>query len=284
MSELENSARDEAAIEDVPGQVTELGKISELLGRDAPAIADPDDDDGADEAAAAPDPDPVETPEADPDPDLAADDADDSEPAKIDYDQVVPMPDGAEPVTVGQLKDHYQGRADFDQERTAWEDARMLQENKTMAARQQLYDLANLVGEVNPAVLEHMQNMRSSNQQQEQAALLGVFPEWVDPAVKKAAAPALIATIAEYGYSQADFAHIQDHRQIKVISDLARYKAREKAGLEKAEQLKPVLPKGQKSAQRKQTSAQKRADSIKRAKSGNEGQKLTAIGDLIKRG
>jgi hypothetical protein len=283
MNELENSAIDDLPPDDAPGPETDLGKISELLARDGPEPIQPTDADDDDAApAATDDPDPVETPEADPDPDLAADDADDSEPAKIDYDQVVPMPDGAESVTIGQLKDHYQGKADFESERETWTQRRTEQEGKHIIAKQGLMQLAQLVGNVNPQVLEYVQQQQAVTRQQEAASLLEVFPEWADANVKRAAAPKLKAVAEKLGFSEAEFAHISDHRQIRALHMLEGFlTGQEKAAAAKAA-IKADLPKAQKTTRRKVSAAQRKAQQLERAKSGNASEKNAAISTLIR--
>lgn len=269
-------------LEVIPEQITELqpdgpddlSAISALIAGDSP---EPEQAEEAVGTADLPEPDPVELETDSPEPD-------EDEPAptaQVDYEQVVPMPDGGESLTVGQLKDHYQATIDHNQERDTWEQHRMEQDNQLLVARATLNELAGLMGNVDPRALEFVQKQQQANQASEAQKLLQVFPEWADPAVKKAATPALVETMKEYGYTEVEFAHINDHRQIKALSDLSRLRAKEKAGALKREQIKSELPKGQKSVARKQTAAQVRRDKIKRAQNGTEQDKLAAIGHLI---
>lgn len=279
MSELENSAADDLPPVDVPGPETELGKISELLARDGPEPIQPTDADDDELPADAIDPDQVETPEPEPEP-AAADD--EPEPAKIDYDQEVPMPDGAESVTIGQLKDHYQGKVDFESERETWTQHRTDQEAKHIIARQGLMELAHLVGDVNPAVLQYVQNQQQVTRQAEAAALLEVFPEWSDPEVKRAAAPKLKAVAEKLGFSEAEFAHIADHRQIRALHMLEGFLSKQAAAAEAKEKLKAELPKAQKTSRRKVSDAQRKAQQLERAKTGSANEKNAAISTLIR--
>ena len=283
MSELENSVTDDLPPDDSPGPETDMGKITELLARDGPEPIKPGDADDDDPApAATDDTDQVETPEADPDADLAADDADDPEPAKIDYDQEVPMPDGAESVTIGQLKDHYQGKVDFESERETWQQHRTDQEAKHIIQRQGLMELANLVGTVNPQVLEYVQNQQQVTRKAEAAALLEVFPEWADADVKRAAAPKLKAVAEKLGFSEAEFAHISDHRQIRALHMLEGFLSKQAVAAEAKEKLKADLPKAQKTSRRKVSAAQRKAQLLERAKGGDSNAKNAAISSLIR--
>ena len=279
MSELENSAADIDTTDDVPGADDALGKITELLARDGPEPIQPGNADDDEPAAAAADPDQVETPATEPD---QADADDDSLPAKIDYDQEVPMPDGAESVTIGQLKDHYQGKADFESERETWQQHRADQDGKHIIQRQGLMELANLIGNVNPAVLQHVQAQQQVTRQTEAAALLEVFPEWADADVKRAAAPGLKAVAEKLGFSEAEFAHIADHRQIRALHMLEGFLNKQTAAAAAKEKLKAELPKAQKTTQRKVSAAQRKAQLLARAKTGNADEKNAAISSLLR--
>ena len=269
MSELETVP--ETITELQPDGPSDLGAITALIAGDSP---EPEQVEAADDAAA-PDPElelETEPPEEDEAP---------PEPVKVDYDQVVAMPDGLEAQTIGQLKDHYQATIDHNQAVEAWEAHRMEQDNQLLVARQALNEFANLIGDVKPEVMAHVQQQRQASQVSEAAALLKVFPEWADPEVKKAATPALLETMQSLGYSEAEFAQIGDHRLIKGLSDLTRLRKAEKAGIERRENIKAVIPKGQKGTQRKQTASQAQRDKLQRARNGTESEKLAAIGSLI---
>jgi hypothetical protein len=268
----------EIAAQPVKG-VDELSRISELLAGDSPE-KQPDDDAGpANEPEVA---DPPPAPEMAPDePEPAAAETP-AEPLEVDYDQVVPMPDGAESVTIGQLKDHYQGKADFETERETWNNTRQDQQAETIAAKQQLYDLAALIGNTNPALVQHMQQQQQATRQTEAKRLIEIYPEWADPEVKKAQNPRLLKAAKYLGFSEAEYAISGDHRQIRALVMIADgMEAREKAEAKVAE-LKPDLPKGQKPNQRKQTKAQATQAIIDRGKNGTPDEKREAVAALFR--
>lgn len=272
MSELD--ARSEPLTPDPQlKSVDDLSRISELIAGDSPEQPESE----------AEQPETEQLPVTDPEVDLSLSDSPEpeAEPPGIDYDLEVPMPDGAESVTIGELKDHFQKAADFEKEREIWEDNRIAEDGKLQLARAELNELAGLVGQVNPELLNHLRQKRAANQKQEQEKLLRLYPEWQDPAVKKAASEPLLKTARHLGLSEQEFAQIGDHRLIHGLKLLSTYMARAekaKAQLEAA----PKLPKSQKTVQRKQSKAQQRAEKIKRAKSGTEDDKLAAISSLIR--
>lgn len=207
--------------------------------------------------------------------------ADDTEAQQIDYDLEVPMPDGLEAQTIGQLKDHYREHQDLEQERVEWETHQSEQQLELMAARRQLVELAEMLQDVKPEVIDHVQQLQQRKSEQEAELLLQTFPAWADADKKAAARQEQLDTFKQYGFSEWEYSSIQDHRVIKALHDLAQYRKREAAGKAKKEQLKAAIPKGQKPPVRKQTSAQQRAALIQRAKRGTETDKVAAISSLI---
>lgn len=248
------------------GPVNSMAQIADLLNPQAeePKADPPSTDDDP------PEPDAEE---------LTADD-DPPESQEFDYDQEVSITVGneAEKLTVGQLKDHYQESREFHQEREAWEDSRMQQDSEMLVARQSLLELADMLGDTKPEVVQYLAKQRDANNKQQAELLLQARPEWIDPAVKARARPAMLETWKEYGFSDIEFGSIQDHRVIVALNDLARLKGR----LKKAQAVKTTkAPTGQKPAGRKTTKAQDQSAAIKRAKSGSHDDKMAAIGALI---
>ena len=207
-----------------------------------------------------------------------------SEAPQVDYDLEMPMPDGMENMTVGQLKDHFRDHQNLQQERDDWEAQYSEQQLELMAARRQLVELADMLQDVKPEVVDHVQQMIGRNDEQEAELLLKTFPAWSDPDKKAAARAEQLETFKQYGFSEWEYSSIKDHRVIKALHDLSQYRKREAAGKAKREELKSTVPKGQKTVQRKQSAAQERAALINRAKRGNETDKLAAMSSLISEG
>lgn len=266
--------------EDVPPQkpLDDIAAISELI-----TGGDPDESEQQQEAETEQEVQQLpETAEAEEIPPEEA--AEPTEPSQIDYDQEIPMPDGMENMTVGQLKDHFREHQDLQQERETWEAQQGEQQLELMAARRQLVELAQMMQDVKPEVVDHVQQMMSRNDEQEAELLLKTFPAWADPDKKAAARAEQLETFKTYGFSEWEYSSINDHRVIKALHDLSQYRKREAAGKAKREELKSIPPKGQKPPTRKQSAAQQRAAMIQRAKRGSETDKYAAIGSLISEG
>ena len=186
-----------------------------------------------------------------------------------------------ENMTVGQLKDHYRATQNLEQERELWEAHHGEQQLELMAARRQLVELADMLKDVKPEVIDHVQQMQQRDSEQEAELLLKTFPAWADADKKAAARAEQLDTFKQYGFSEWEYSSISDHRVIKALHDLTQYRKREAAGKAKREQLKAEIPKGQKPPARKQSAAQERAAMIQRAKRGTSDQKTAAIASLI---
>lgn len=210
--------------------------------------------------------------------------AEPTEPGQVDYDLEVPMPDGMENMTVGQLKDHYRDHQDLETELADWEAHQNEQQLELMAARRQLVELADMLKDVKPEVIDHVQQMIQRDGEQEAELLLKTFPKWADPDVKAAARAEQLATFKDYGFSEWEYSSIEDHRVIKALHDLTQFRKREAAGKAKREELKSTPPKGQKPPTRKQSAAQQRAAMIQRAKRGTSDEKTAAISTLLNGG
>jgi hypothetical protein len=259
--------------EAVPDRETDLQQISSLIAGDgeAPEIVDASGEDTPEAELPAPEPE-TETPD---------DDAPEAAKPEIDYEMAVPMPDGLEPVTLGALKDHYQATKDFDTQRDTWESKRMASDNQLIAAKRELEQLAAMMGGIKPEALQFVRQQRALNRDEQVAKLVEVIPEWADSTVKKAAAAELVSMVQDYGISEAEFAHIDNHQHLKILYDLNRLRKKEAAAIAKAEKLALEVPKHQKTPARQISKAQEQRNKIKRAQDGTQQDKLAAIGALI---
>ena len=275
--ELETSYREQDLNPEKPQD--DIAAISELITGGDPDESEPQQDAETEQEAEQP----PETAEADEtvEPDQAEQPTD---PSQIDYDLEIPMPDGLEAQTIGQLKDHYRATQDLQQERDDWEAQQSEQQLELMATRRQLVELADMLRDVKPEVIDHVQQMIQRNDEHEAELLLKTFPAWSDADKKAAARAEQLDTFKQYGFSEWEYSSIQDHRVIKALHDLTQFRKREAAGKAKREQLKAEVPKGQKPQQRKPTAAQERAALIKRARGGSTDDKVAAISSLISEG
>jgi len=210
-----------------------------------------------------------------------------SEPEKpaIDYDQAIPISasdgegEGGESQTISQLKDHYQASKSFESDREAWETTRGEQENEAMVARLHLNSLAEMLGGVAPEALQKARENIGLNAEHEARMVLQVFPDWEKPEVKKAASEMMLATAKEYGFDEAQYMAINDHRQIKVLHDLAKFKQQARDGRDKLAKAAEIAKAQKPAAPPVKSTPAKTAIEIGRT--GTQTDKIRAIGDLI---
>lgn len=118
-----------------------------------------------------------------------------------------------------------------------------------------------------------VQQQQEETLRREQEALLGLFPEWRDPAVFGEVAREFVNLGGEYGFSPEEMAALTDHRMFRVLHDLKQAKA--KANV--TEQNKAAI------AKRVAKAAKKPAPGSKPAKNQAEGKKRQAMRDQLKR-
>lgn len=264
---IEESA---APVEPIDEPPTVVGQIAELIeqGEDPapvqPVVADdPPAIEGEDPAAVA---------------------DDDKPPIQgIDYELMVPIGAGYEDASLGTIKDFYKENQDWKQEQSTWEQTRTEQENQQIVARQELVELVGLLGEVSPAALQKLDSIKQVNLGRQKELLAQVRPEWDDPAVKAKASEAMLATVKEVGFSDAEYNAISDYRVLKLLDDYTKLKAQAAQGREALEKA-AELQKLNKPAQLKQSKAQKDRIAHNKAMQGTESEKLTRIAGLIQGG
>lgn len=142
------------------------------------------------------------------------------------FELQVPMPDGAEPIKLGQLKDSAAEFATLGEQTTELDDRRQDFENEMIRARQELTEVIQLLPEVPPELIAQAKAKHTAHLDAERQALLGVKPEWADPKVYAAAQDEILEAVADYGFHRADLDLVLDHRLTKLLHDFAGMKAR----------------------------------------------------------
>lgn len=187
-------------------QLTELEQVDQLLSGKPPEKA----------AAAAPPGDGAAASEGQQDPDTEQEtDAGEGDGAStVDYTQEIPLSNG-EKMTLGELKDHYQGYA-----------AKVVdlidRENKVMGQYQQLQEMSqylNLPAEKRQEIAQQqVQHLREQH-----GLMLEAIPEWKDQAVFEKARLDIHNLGTEYG---VDLSRVTDHRVVKMLNDYAKLRGR----------------------------------------------------------
>ena len=189
----------------------------------------------------------------------------------IDYDMLVPMPGGEEPMKLGELKDMAVNARRNETEMVE-------RENSIMRERDELRQMIQAVGEVPPEVKQNMQKRMQHHLEREHEAMLEAIPEWKEPAQFKADRTAIVELGASYGFTPEEISQIADHRAVKILRDYARMMNQRKANVAQFEKAaKPKAKVKQKEAGHKAAAAKR----FERARSGSLQEKMAAIDELI---
>lgn len=248
-------------------QLSQLEQIDNLLSgktpdrpEKAPATGEPGGD-----------PKPLEldgdTPEGDPETEQPEGEQDKG---GIDYAQEVPLNNG-EKMSVGALKDFYQGYAQK-------ELAMIERENKVMAQYGELQELGQYM-QLPPEQLQRIQAQQQDYLREQHGLMLTAIPDWQDKAVFERDRGRIFDLGKEYG---VDLGRVTDHRVVKMLNDFSRLRAsiREaKANVKPVRSKEPVPPARPPAG--KGTELQARIDTAKRT--GNVADQLNAV-DLLLRG
>jgi hypothetical protein len=134
------------------------------------------------------------------------------------------MPDGAEPVTLGQLKDAWRDGKAVESKQTELTKARA--EWQADQIRQQR-EIDQLLSAIDPAAIrpeqaQAVQRVNAERLSREREALLRTVPEWSDPVAVQADVLAITAHLQPYGITAADVDAITDHRLLRYFREQAR--------------------------------------------------------------
>jgi hypothetical protein len=144
------------------------------------------------------------------------------------YDVTLPMPDGAEPVTLGQLKDAFREGQALEVKQTELTKARA--EWQADQIRQQR-EIDQLLAAMDPAAIkpeaaQAIQRVNAERLSREREAILRAVPEWSDPAAVKADILGITAHLQPYGITAADLDAVTDHRLLRYFRDQAKQAAK----------------------------------------------------------
>lgn len=203
--------------------------------------------------------------------------------AKEIYTHTVPMGDGREPVTIGDLKDQaleFQRREDLneslDQRQTDFE-------NEMLRARQEFAALVDLLPNGIPqALLAEAKRQHVTSQDEELRQLLAVKPEWRNPEVYQRAQLDILDAIAPYGMGRADLTRVLDHRMGKLLHDFANMSKRVAAANARMKELRDDDPAPAKTRKPKSTSRPEPVVRTPRTARGNSA-KVLGVADILRK-
>lgn len=155
---------------------------------------------------------------------------------KIDYDLMIPMPDGEEPIKLGDMKDLVNDSRRRDDLMTERENALMREQDDWAQVMQ--YTGA----EVPPEVRQMMEQRQYQHLEQEQGALIKAMPELSDNTEFLSMKKRVVGVGSEYGFSEQELFNVTDHRVIKFMNDYGKLMERNKVARETVAQIKGKAP------------------------------------------
>lgn len=147
----------------------------------------------------------------------------------------VAMPNGAEPLTVGQLKDRVGELVDLETREAQFDQRRVKAEGELLRAQTEMRDLMALIPkeQLNPAMLDKVRKGHENTMKRERAATLEHIPEWQDEKRRTEDIQGMMDMLADYGFDDSFITTIVDHRAMKFIRDSYLRDKRIKAALAK---------------------------------------------------
>lgn len=149
----------------------------------------------------------------------------------------VPMPNGAEPLTIGELKDRVGELVDFETNVAAFDQRRVKAEGELLRAQQEMREIMQLIPkEMIPQVqplLEKVRKRHETTMTRERQLTLEHIPAWQDEKVRKDEIDGMIEMLSDYGFDETFITTVVDHRALKFIRDTYVTNKRIKSALAK---------------------------------------------------
>ncbi len=132
---------------------------------------------------------------------------------------LIPMPDGAEPLTVSALKDQAQSRVEHSLEVEEFHSERDAHRVEMNDARAELEQVVRLIPEAyrTPEMLAAAQQELQRTKQREQRALLERIPEWRDSVRRTADLEVIGPHIEKFGFPREMLSQVTDHRLFAYV-------------------------------------------------------------------
>ena len=150
---------------------------------------------------------------------------------------------GGKSLTLGEIKDRAKELVKSDKTLADAESHQLAAENEILRKHQALALTIKAIGrqpseaETNQAQALHDQYVR-----EQQGLQLTSIPDWSDAEVQQADSKLIGKVLVEYGFSPVEIGQVVDHRQVKLLRDYSRMKARldsvSAAEVRKSQQLK----------------------------------------------
>lgn len=151
------------------------------------------------------------------------------------YDVKIPLPNGAEPLTIGQLKDRVGELVDLETRETQFESHRMQVEGELLRSQTEVREILAMIPKehINPAVVDKIRKRHEANMAFERRMTLEHIPEWRDEKRAGEDLQGMVDFTKRWGFDETFLATVHDHRAVKFIRDMYLRDKRIQAALAK---------------------------------------------------
>lgn len=157
---------------------------------------------------------------------------------KLTQEQVyaikVPMRNGAEALTIGQLKDKAGELTDFEMRVSEFEERRIKQEGNLLKSQAELRSLLEMLPKeaIKPEVLAKLREQQDTTVRRERQLTLEHISEWRDEKRRTSDLEGMVEMLSDYGFDASFLESVVDHRAMKFIRDTFLIRQRIKKSLE----------------------------------------------------
>ena len=146
----------------------------------------------------------------------------------------VPMPNGQEALSIGELKDKIGELSGFEMRVMEFDERRIKQEGDLLKSHAELRDLLGMLPKeaITPAVLDKLRRNQDNTLKVERQRALEHIPTWRDEKSRDADIAVMNETLADYGFDAGFLDTVVDHRAVKFVRDMCLMRARIKKSLE----------------------------------------------------
>lgn len=151
------------------------------------------------------------------------------------YSIKVPMPNGAEAVTIGDLKDRVGELVGFEARELQFDQRRIKSEGELLRAQTEMRELLAMVPKehIKPEIVDKMRKRHEATMLQERRATLDHIPAWQDEKVRTEDIQGMVDLLSDYGFDETFITTIVDHRALKFVRDMYLRDKKIKAALAK---------------------------------------------------
>lgn len=133
----------------------------------------------------------------------------------------VPMPNGAEPMTLGDLKDRVGELVDLDARELEFTQRRVKSEGEVLRAQQELRGLMALIPKqhLSPELVDKVRKNHLATQARERELTLEHIPAWQNEETRTKEIEDITKMFSDYGFDEGFITTIVDHRAMKFARD-----------------------------------------------------------------